>query len=106
MSPARADPRSFDQLPAVYDRYAELVGGPLRDYLTARLPSSGGRAVDLGAGTGQHAALLADHYAEVLAVDTSAAMLTRAETLRPRPNITYQCRDLREVTPDRDGRFD
>ncbi len=33
-------------------------------------------------------------------------MLTRAETLRPRPNITYQCRDLREVTPDRDGRFD
>jgi 2-polyprenyl-3-methyl-5-hydroxy-6-metoxy-1,4-benzoquinol methylase len=33
-------------------------------------------------------------------------MLHHAQTVRPRPNIRYQRRDLREVTPDRDGRFD
>jgi SAM-dependent methyltransferase len=106
MSAASIDPRSFDNLPAVYDRYAELVGGPLRDYLSARLGGHPGRAVDLGAGTGQHAALLADRYIEVLAVDNSAAMLAHAQALRPRPNIAYQLRDLRQVTPQRDGLFD
>jgi hypothetical protein len=46
------DAQSFDQLPAVFDRFAELVGGPLTAYLTPLLPARGGRAVDLGCGTG------------------------------------------------------
>jgi SAM-dependent methyltransferase len=103
----RADPRRFDHLPVVYDRYATLVGRPLRTYLAARLPRTGGRrAVDLGAGTGQHSTLLADYYGEVLAVDISQPMLTHALAERARPNVDYQCRDLRDVTADRDGRFD
>ena len=100
------DPRSFDDLPHVFDRYAELVGAPLMDYLRERLPVRGGRAVDLGAGTGQHAALFAEHYNEVLAVDISTPMLTLARSKRPRGNITYQHRNLLEVTPADDGRFD
>ncbi len=101
-----ADPRSFDHLPAVFDRFAELVGGPLTDYLTARLPDRGGRAVDLGCGTGQHAWLLARVFNQVLAIDVSAPMLRYAQRHRAAGNIVYQQRDLLDVTPGRDGRFD
>jgi SAM-dependent methyltransferase len=101
-----ADPRSFDHLPAVFDRFAELVGGPLNDYLTARLPESGHRAVDLGCGTGQHAWLLSRVFNEVLAVDVSLPMLQFAQRHRSAANISYQHRDLLDVTPGRDGRFD
>ena len=100
------DPRSFDHLPQVFDRFAELVGGPLTDYLTPLLPARAGRAVDLGCGTGQHAALLADHYTEVLAVDLSAPMLDLARRKRHRHNIRYEQRDLADVRPDTDGTFD
>ena len=100
------DPRSFDHLPAVFDRFAELVGGPLRDYLTDHLPARAGRAVDLGCGTGQHATLLARHYDEVLGVDISAPMLDHARRHRPAANIRYEHRDLTSVTPAADGRFD
>jgi len=106
MPRARTDPRSFDHLPVVFDRFAELAGAPLVDYLTARLPDRGGRAVDLGAGTGQHAALLAERYDEVLAVDVSAPMLAYARERRPRGNVRYEHRDLRSVTLDADGPFD
>jgi len=100
------DPGSFDQLAVVFDRFAELVGGPLNDYLLARLPQRGGRAVDLGAGTGQHAALLAGRYDEVLAVDVSAPMLAYAAERRPRGNVRYQQRDLQTVSVETDGSFD
>ncbi len=100
------DPHSLEGLPEIVDRYAQLMGGPARDYLTARLPEHGDRAVDLGSGTGQHAAMLANPFTEVLAVDTSEAMINYANTVRPRANITYERRDLRDVSPERDGRFD
>jgi len=99
--------RSFDELPEVFDRFAELIGGSLDDYLTAVLPLQGGqRAVALGCGTGRHAMLLAGRYQQVLAVDVSAPMLEFAHRRRPSAAITYQRRDLREVRPDTDGRFD
>jgi SAM-dependent methyltransferase len=101
-----ADPRSFDHLPAVFDRFAELVGGPLTDYLRLRLPESGHRAVDLGCGTGQHARLLSGVFNEVLAVDVSLPMLQFAQHHRPAGNIAYQQRDLLDVTADQDGTFD
>jgi SAM-dependent methyltransferase len=100
------DPRSFDQLAEMFDRFAELVGGPLRQYLLARLPDRGGRVVDLGGGTGQHAALLSERYDEVLAVDVSAPMLAYAREHRPRGNIRYEQRDLQQVSADTDGQFD
>jgi ubiquinone/menaquinone biosynthesis C-methylase UbiE len=106
MPSAHTDPRSFDRLAVTFDRFAELTGAPLVDYLTARLPDRGGRAVDLGAGTGQHAVLLAERYDEVLAVDVSAPMLAYARERRPRGNVRYEHRDLRSVTVDVDGPFD
>jgi SAM-dependent methyltransferase len=100
------DPRSFDHLPATFDRLLTMVGGPLVDYLTDRLPAHGGRALDLGCGTGQHAALFARHFDEVLAVDISDPMLAYAREHRPADNISYHRRDMTEVTDSTDGRFD
>jgi SAM-dependent methyltransferase len=105
-SARRHDPRSFDNLPVVFDRFAELVGGPLNDYLAKRLPPSGERAVDLGCGTGQHAWQLSRVFGEVLAVDLSRPMLLYAQHHRSAANIHYQQRDLLDITPDRDGLFD
>ena len=100
------DPQSFDHLPALYDRFASLVETELHTYLAFRLPRAGGRAVDLGCGTGVHSALLAQHFTEVLAVDLSEPMLAYASRHRPRSNVRYEHRDLAEVTPYRDGQFD
>ncbi len=100
------DPRSFDHLPAIFDRFIELVGGPLNDYLSERLPAHGERAVDLGCGTGRHARLLSGVFDEVLAVDVSMPMVQFAQHHRSAPNIDYQQRDLLDVSPGRDGRFD
>lgn len=100
------DPRSFDRLPAVFDRFAQLVGGPLDDYLTGHLPTHGERAVDLGCGTGSHAWQLSRVFDNVRAVDISAPMLAHARRHRPAGTIHYQRRDLTDVTPGRDGRFD
>lgn len=102
----RPDAQSFDHLPEHYDRFAELVGGALDAYLAARVPGRGRRAVDLGCGTGRHAAFLATRFEQVLAVDCSAPMLTLARRRRPLPNLTYERRDLTEVRADRDGTFD
>jgi SAM-dependent methyltransferase len=55
---------------------------------------------------GQHAALLAQRFDEVLAVDISAPMLHYATERRPRGNIRYQHRDLTTVTVENDGPFD
>ncbi len=102
--PARA--RSFDHMAEHFDRFAELVGSQLDEFLESRLPAGGGqRAVDLGCGTGRHATLLAARYQQVLAVDVSASMLQLAQARRSLPAITYRQRDLREVRADTDGVF-
>jgi ubiquinone/menaquinone biosynthesis C-methylase UbiE len=101
------DPQSFDHLPAHFDRFAELVGADVDAYLMFRLPAAaGGRAVDLGCGTGVHTAVLAERYKEVLAIDLSEPMLAWARGRRARSNIRYEQRDLSEVTVERDGPFD
>jgi ubiquinone/menaquinone biosynthesis C-methylase UbiE len=100
------DPQSFDHLPHLYDRFAVLVAGELHAYLKFRLPRAGGRAVDLGCGSGVHTALLAEHYQEVLAIDLAEPMLTLARSRRPRSNVRYEHRDIAEVTPHQDGQFD
>jgi SAM-dependent methyltransferase len=105
-APQSRDPQSFDHLAAHFDRLAALLGAELQAWLMFRLPARAGRAVDLGCGTGVHTELLADRYAEILAVDLSEPMLRHARTRRPRGNIHYQQRNLTDVTPDQDGRFD
>ena len=42
----------------------------------------------------------------MLAVDLSAPMLALARQRRPRVNISYECRNLADVTPWADGQFD
>ncbi len=96
---------SFDEIAEVFDRFAELVGGPLSEYLETVF-LHGDRALDLGCGSGRHSNMLADRYREVLGVDVSEPMLEIARTRRPRPNVTYQQRDLGDVRADTDGRFD
>jgi SAM-dependent methyltransferase len=104
---ATADARSFDHRATHFDRFAELVGGPLDEFIESRIPKGGGgRAVDLGCGTGRHAALLAAYYKHVVAVDVSAQMLDVAKARRGLPNIGYQHRDLGGVRADTDGTFD
>jgi SAM-dependent methyltransferase len=100
------DQQSFDHLPARYDRIAALLGAELRAWLMFHLPPSGGRAVDLGCGTGVQTAMLAERYQEVLAVDLSGPMVDFARRRRPEPNVTYEQRDLRSVEPAADGQFD
>ena len=98
--------QSFDAFAEVYDRIASLSGGVTRSYFERALPDEGPRAVDLGCGTGHHASILATRFEEVLAVDVSASMLEIARSRRARPNIRYELRDLRVVSPERDGYFD
>jgi SAM-dependent methyltransferase len=100
------DPQSFDHLAARYDRLAELLGGELRAWLLFHLPPRGDRAVDLGCGTGVQTALLAERYGEVLGVDLSAPMLEHARRHRPHPAVRWERRDLADVSPHEDGRFD
>ena len=103
---AATDVRTFDHLAARYDRISTLLGADLRAWMAVRLPARGGRAVDLGCGTGVQTALLADRFDEVLAVDLSGPMVDFARHRRPRTGVRYEQRDLRDVTADTDGRFD
>jgi len=100
------DVRTFDHLAARYDRISTLLGAELRAWLMFHLPARGDRALDLGCGTGVQTAMLADRYDEVLAVDLSAPMIEFARQHRPRSGVRYELRDLRDVAPDTDGRFD
>lgn len=100
------DAQSFDQLAGWYGRFAELTGREVHAWLSFRLPARAGRAVDLGCGTGVHTRLLATRFTEVLAVDISEPMLQQARAARQRSNVRYERRDLIDVSPDEDGRFD
>jgi SAM-dependent methyltransferase len=106
MSPVSQSDRSFDQIAVNFDRFAELVGGPLNQYLDSVFPPAGKRAIDLGCGSGHHAAMLAGRYREVVGVDISAPMLEIARARRAFANVSYAERDLRSVRPDTDGTFD
>ena len=98
--------QSFDDFAETYDRLMSLSAGSFRAYIESVLPQAGHRAVDLGCGTGHHASILATRFQEVLAVDISSPMLEIARARRASPNISYELRDLRDVTPEKDGRFD
>jgi SAM-dependent methyltransferase len=97
---------TFDHLSARYDRISTLLGTELRAWMAVHLPARGDRAVDLGCGTGVQTELLADRFDEVLAVDLSGPVVEFARHRRPRTGVHYERRDLRDVAPDADGRFD
>jgi trans-aconitate 2-methyltransferase len=66
--------------PASYERFAAERNAPFFDLLALVRPIPGGRAADLGCGTGALTAELRRRVqgAETLGVDSSAAMLARA----------------------------
>ena len=89
--------RRFDELAASYDRREALRGDPLEPWLRANLPAGGATAVDLACGAGRHAALIAERYDHVLAVDLSAEMISLARHRRPATNVAYRAADLLTV---------
>lgn len=98
----------FDDFAELYERVSRVrdgAGGPVREWLVARLPP-GRRALDVGCGTGNNCALLAEHYAEVTGVDVSPGMLALAETKPTRVPVRYQCRPALDLRPTDPGEFD
>jgi trans-aconitate 2-methyltransferase len=69
--------------PARYDRFARERSAPLHDLLALIRPIPGGRAVDLGCGTGALTLELHQHVhaGETVGIDSSPAMLERASPL-------------------------
>jgi ubiquinone/menaquinone biosynthesis C-methylase UbiE len=100
------DPQSFDHLAARYDRLATLLHAELRAWLLFHLPARGDRALDLGCGSGVQTELIAQRYAEVLAVDLSPSMVALARRARPSPHVRYERRDLLDLRVGTDGQFD
>lgn len=97
---------TFDPIAELYDKFAELSHARYRQWLERVLPARGGRAVDLGCGSGRFLGLLADRYDEVLAVDAAPRMIELARERHPQPRIRYRVGDLWEITPDAEGTFD
>jgi trans-aconitate 2-methyltransferase len=67
--------------PETYARFAEERRRPFAELLALVAPIPGGRAVDLGCGTGDRTRELHDaiHAAETVGIDSSPAMLAKAE---------------------------
>jgi len=69
--------------PTQYKKFGAERARPFEDLLALVDPATGGRAVDLGCGTGELTARLHQHLgaADTLGVDSSAAMLEKARPL-------------------------
>lgn len=93
----------YDQLAELFATFAEDTDCLYRPWLTRTL-ATGGRAVDLGCGSGRWTDLLLERYQEVHGVDTSAVEVAMAS--RRHPTATFSTRSLTDVTPGTDGRYD
>ena len=81
--------------PDQYHRFRAQRSVPFRDLLALIQPIPGGRAVDLGCGTGELTETLAGHTGavDVLGVDSSASMLAKAAE-QERPGLRFVAGDL------------
>ena len=89
--------------PGQYLRYADLRGRPFVE-LTGRIAAeSPSYVVDLGCGTGELTALLAERWpdATVVGVDSSPDMVDAAQEHALPGRLSFECADLREWSPDR-----
>ncbi|HVT21344.1 MAG TPA: trans-aconitate 2-methyltransferase [Mycobacteriales bacterium] len=99
----RAAPGAPGWDPAQYLRYADERSRPFFDLL-ARVPAAApALVVDLGCGPGTLTRTLVERWpaAEVVGVDSSEQMITRAESEAGLDRLTYVCADLRSWLPDR-----
>ena len=95
----------FDELAELFAVFAADTNVIYRDWLDHTLfLLRGDRAVDLGCGAGRWTGLLTDHYTDVLGVDVAAREIAMARDAHP--TARFEVRDLLDVTPDTDGRFD
>jgi trans-aconitate 2-methyltransferase len=87
--------------PAVYDRFKEERAQPFHDLLALVQPVPGGRAVDLGCGSGELTALLHARTgaAETLGIDSSAAMLEPA-VARAQGGLRFELGDIGAFAAD------
>jgi trans-aconitate 2-methyltransferase len=86
---------------AQYLRYADERSRPFFD-LIARVPAvSPSLVIDLGCGPGTLTRTLAERWpdADVIGVDSSEEMITRAESESGFARLTYMCADLRSWLP-------
>ena len=84
--------------PDRYERFRADRERPVTDLLALVEPRPGGRAADLGCGTGRYTALLADHVgaAETVGIDSSSRMLAGSEAF-VRPGVRFLEGDLRDL---------
>jgi trans-aconitate 2-methyltransferase len=89
--------------PDQYLRYADLRGRPFVE-LTGRIAAdSPSYVVDLGCGTGELTAMLAERWREanVVGVDSSPEMVDAARSHAIAGRLSFECADLREWQPQR-----
>src|SRR6266508_2111080 len=82
--------RSFDRLAVHFDRFAELAGGPLNAYLESVLPDQGGRAIDLGCGTGRHVADLAQALHGIRGLCAPGGRVVLIDNVADHPSVPRQ----------------
>jgi SAM-dependent methyltransferase len=90
--------------------YRRLVAWPQRierewPFLERAL-GPGGRVLDLGSGTGEHSRFLASKGYDVVGIDSSPAMLSKAADTPLPPNLTFVEGDIANVEALTSGAFD
>ncbi len=101
------DWRSYDEVAETYERlHASHMAEPARDLVALAAPPAGGRALDVGTGTGvaaEAAAAAMGHDGVVVGVDVSQGMLSTGR--RSRPELRFIAAEAIDL-PFRDGIFD
>lgn len=92
--------------PDRYERFRAERERPVHDLMTQIRPAPGGRAVDLGCGTGRYTELLHRHLraSETVGIDSSERMLAQS-CEHATEEIRFEVGDLRELTGDWDMIF-
>ena len=93
--------------PTQYRKFGAERARPFDDLLALVEPVPGGRAVDLGCGTGELTARLHEHLgaAETLGLDSSAAMLDKARPLEG-GGLRFEQGDIAAFNGGADGGYD
>jgi SAM-dependent methyltransferase len=92
----------------LFIRYESLAPEDVHRAVLHLLPSAPARVLDIGAGTGRDAAWFAAQGHQVVAVEPTGALRTRAMALHPSPGITWIDDGLPELAAlqTRHDRFD
>lgn len=90
--------------PEHYGRYADERSRPYGDLVARIRARHPRRVVDLGCGSGELTASLRHRWpaAEIVGIDASPAMISKARTIRGIDDLRFLERDLRSWRPDHD----